>query len=36
VNEIYNFIEQNFEFEVIGDDAKINGRCYSLTISRNR
>jgi hypothetical protein len=35
-NEIYDFIEKNQEFEIEGEDATIYGRCYSITISRNR
>ena len=35
-NEIFAFVEKNFEFEVLGEQANIGLKCYSITISRNR
>ena len=35
-DEIFAFVEKNFEFEVLGEQANIGLKCYSITISRNR
>ena len=35
-DKIFDFIKNNYEFEVLGEPANLRFKCTSFTISRNR
>ena len=35
-DKIFDFIKNNYEFEVLGEPANFGLKCTSFTISRNR